>query len=161
MGTRKYFHEQPTKGSTMEAPQLSKLWREPKLLQTAKLDCFANQLQKLENLQKPPDTWSLGTNLYPTATTITSHNLTVLLKEYRFLPIHYFTNPPPQCGGDRSVREGKRGGKEKRRGTTWKSLVATLSVREGLQAGMDSWGGDVTPKGKTDRQLTVVGVIKD
>jgi hypothetical protein len=44
-----------------------------------------------------------------------------------------------------SGRKTRREREEK--GSTWMSLVATLSVKDGLLAGMDSWGGDVTPKG--------------
>ncbi|KAB5551735.1 hypothetical protein DKX38_009046 [Salix brachista] len=158
----------------MEAPQLSKLWLEPKLPQTAKLDCFANQFKSLKISKSPRILGLWGQSISNSHdNNITQFNCSHVksIVSYRFITSqtrHRETAASQATSGPVKATWGRRtaavimgvgnaevtevSGRKARRereekGSSWKSLVATLSVREGLQAGMDSWGGDVTPKG--------------
>uniref|UniRef100_A0A6N2JZZ5 Uncharacterized protein n=1 Tax=Salix viminalis TaxID=40686 RepID=A0A6N2JZZ5_SALVM len=140
----------------------------------AKLDCFANQFKSLK-ISKSPRILGLWGQSIPNShdKNITQFNCSHVksIVSYRFITsqtrhretaaLQATSGPVKATWGRRTAavimgvgnaevtevsgRKARREREEK--GSTWKSLVATLSVREGLQAGMDSWGGDVTPKG--------------
>lgn len=70
-------------------------WKD--LLQEAKFACLASQFKTVRPSSNAAGYLLSGANLYPTATTITSHNLAILLQKVSFateslLPL---TNPPP------------------------------------------------------------------